>query len=219
MCTIFSVCLTVALKITPLISPPVLTAISLIVLIVLLIIPISGLLIFHLVLISKGRTTNEHVTGKYRGQNFFTRNCFLNFMHLFCGSMRPQYKAVRLRKRKTVTTKKRSDSNKKIEIECDNGDGDGTDALSTNSNEDTNKKKIESESDSDHSNRGSLSDSNETNHLNANNKSLNISNNTSQNNNNSGELLDVVLKIKKNQKSLRNMSDSSFRQILCQLQC
>jgi palmitoyltransferase len=210
MCTIFSVCLTVTLKITPLISPPVLTAISLMVFIVLLIIPIGGLLIFHLVLISKGRTTNEHVTGKYRGQNFFTRNCLLNFTHLFFGSLRPQYKAIRLRKRKTLTTKKRSDSNKNIKIDCDNGaDVDGGDASmsSADSNEDTNKKKSGSESDSDHSNRGSLSDTNETNHLNANNKSLNISNNTSQNNN--GELLDVVLKNKKAHKSLRKISNSS----------
>ena len=211
MCAIFSVCLTVALKITPLISPPVLTAISIIALIVLLIIPIGGLLVFHLVLISKGRTTNEHVTGKYRGQNFFTRNCLLNFMHLFFGSLIPQYKAVKLKRRKS-TMKKRGDPTKAEHDESSAASSGSEDSIKK---ENGSLKRRESESDSDHSNRGSLSDASETNQLKSNHSSNlnhNTNNNTSTNDNNNnnnatqGELLDVVLK---NKKALRNNRKSS----------
>ena len=205
MCAIFSVCITVALKITPLISPPVLTAISIMALIVLLIIPIGGLLVFHLVLISKGRTTNEHVTGKYRGQNFFTRNCLLNFMHLFFGSLIPQYKAVKLKKRKN-TTKKRGEPTK---AEHEHDESSAASSCSEDNSKKTNGsiKRRGSESDSDHSNRGSLSDASETNQLKSNQSShLNPNNSVNEKKVPQEELLDVVLK---NKKALRNNRKTS----------
>ena len=197
MCNIFAVCLLVALKTTPLVSPPVIAAISMLTLIVLLIIPIGGLLVFHLVLISKGRTTNEHVTGKYRGMNFFTRGCCLNFMHLFFGSFIPQYKKVHLKK------KKKSERNSNSNEAAKNGDV----KTATNADDGANESASQnnSESESDHSNRGSLSDGNgngnESNHL-----KLDLS---ATSHPHDDELLDVVLKNKKMLKNNRKTSVTS----------
>jgi hypothetical protein len=98
MSTVFACCLLVCLKSTDFKSIQTITAISLLILIFVLIFPIGGLLVFHLVLVSNGRTTNEHVTGKYRGNDFFDRGLCTNFFYLFCGSLTPQLKAVQLNK-------------------------------------------------------------------------------------------------------------------------
>lgn len=63
------------------------------ILIFFLIFPIVGLTIFHMCLVSKNRTTNEQMTGKYKiGDNPFNQGCCTNCTYTLCGPHLPMCK-------------------------------------------------------------------------------------------------------------------------------
>lgn len=67
-------------------------SIVLIAIVIVLAIPIFGLTGFHMVLVSRGRTTNEQVTGKFKGgYNPFSRGCWHNCCYTQFGPQYPRF--------------------------------------------------------------------------------------------------------------------------------
>ncbi|CAB3378795.1 Hypothetical predicted protein [Cloeon dipterum] len=116
MMSIFSLCLIVVLN-----SKDKLAELNTIIcmvimgIIALLFIPIFGLTGFHVVLVSRGRTTNEQVTGKFKGGfNPFSRGCCQNCCYTLCG---PQFPSLLKPTISTIT------SENQVKTYMDNSNG------------------------------------------------------------------------------------------------
>lgn len=102
MVSVFSLTVVALLAELPL-KPEPLHIVSILICIVdgVIFVPVIGLAGFHVYLISKGRTTNEQVTGKFKGgHNPFNLGFTSNWRHLLCGPRFP-----RLRNRQEMSIK------------------------------------------------------------------------------------------------------------------
>ncbi|KAM8718581.1 hypothetical protein ACLKA7_001310 [Drosophila subpalustris] len=115
MLSIFSLCLFYVLKVMPSIKQTApIVAMILMGLVTVLAIPIFGLTGFHMVLVSRGRTTNEQVTGKFKGgYNPFSRGCWHNCCYTQFG---PQYPS--LLKPKKYASRRSQTQNQAISTIC-----------------------------------------------------------------------------------------------------
>ncbi|KAH9525422.1 putative palmitoyltransferase zdhhc8 [Bulinus truncatus] len=90
--TIFAQCVFYTLKHDgDLLQPGPIISIIIMIIIGLVLIPVFGLTGFHIFLVSKGTTTNEQVTGKFKGgPNPFSRGCIKNCCYVFYGPRWPK---------------------------------------------------------------------------------------------------------------------------------
>ncbi|XP_075221089.1 zinc finger DHHC-type containing 8 isoform X2 [Lycorma delicatula] len=136
MASIFALCLIYVLyNKENLTEPRTIVSVVIISIITLLFIPIFGLTGFHVVLVARGRTTNEQVTGKFRGgYNPFSQGCWKNCMYGLCGPQFPsllnpgKYNGKKRKDHPAVATI--ANENQQVKTYMDNSNG----VRNTNSN-------------------------------------------------------------------------------------
>ncbi|CAF0818202.1 unnamed protein product, partial [Didymodactylos carnosus] len=122
--------------------------IILLIIIVLMVIPIGGLTCFHIYLISKGRTTNEHVTKKYQEKdNPFNYGCVMNFFRILCLPLYPKLTVPKIKLYNRMTIQK-SQQNKDISTtrviyKIANNKANNNDVINNNSNKSKTINKME----------------------------------------------------------------------------
>ncbi|CAI4222314.1 unnamed protein product [Auanema sp. JU1783] len=109
MILVFSVC--IAYTITnngEMLERPNLCSIVLLILCAILEVPVVGLTVFHIILVSRGRTTNEQVTGKFQsGYNPFTIGCLKNIQRTLFGSQLPSFEEYAKSSRAKIDAQKK----------------------------------------------------------------------------------------------------------------
>lgn len=128
MASIFSLCLIyVLINKDHLTEVPTIISVVIIGIITLLFIPIFGLTGFHVVLVARGRTTNEQVTGKFKGgYNPFSQGCWTNCFYGLCGPqfpslLKPSRYSGKKRESPTIATIQNENQQVKTYMDTSNG--------------------------------------------------------------------------------------------------
>ena len=64
---------------------------------------VGFLLVYHVILTMEDRTTNEKLKAMYKTQNPYSRGCWRNMLHRWCGPFRARYIKMHLSEMESLT--------------------------------------------------------------------------------------------------------------------